>query len=273
MASQVYCLEQHNFRSHIDSVGDAILRVTEGSDTSIPGSVVEYFDQEYPSAFQYLTIRREEVSVQAWWNKNFKNGYTSMPRFQLAGAAGYYLFIKGVPVEWTNGQDGDGGAASMVDLVGMLMFKDDSTMFQSIQVEREKRRGKVVNEHFERYLQRDPAALRHIQAKAAKGRAAQKAQAAEAARRIREAVKNFKFPGAGSPPPEPKAPAPQDPYEVLGITRSTPPEEIKKAMNARRQETHPDKVNTMAPAIRAVAEEEFKKVQAAVDAIKAERGW
>ena len=54
----------------------------------------------------------------------------------------------------------------------------------------------------------------------------------------------------------------KDPYEVLGIQRGASEEEIKKAYRAKCKRWHPD-LNPNDP----TAEEHFKEVQAAYDAI------
>lgn len=60
----------------------------------------------------------------------------------------------------------------------------------------------------------------------------------------------------------------KDPYEVLGIQRGASEEEIKKAYRAKCKRWHPD-LNPNDP----TAEEHFKEVQAAYDAItKGEAG-
>ena len=60
----------------------------------------------------------------------------------------------------------------------------------------------------------------------------------------------------------------RDPYEVLGIQRGASEDEIKKAYRAKCKRWHPD-LNPNDP----TAEEHFKEVQAAYDAItKGETG-
>ena len=54
----------------------------------------------------------------------------------------------------------------------------------------------------------------------------------------------------------------RDPYEVLGIQRGATDDEIKKAYRAKCKRWHPD-LNPNDP----TAEEHFKEVQAAYDAI------
>ena len=57
----------------------------------------------------------------------------------------------------------------------------------------------------------------------------------------------------------------KDPYQVLGIQRGASDEEIKKAYRAQCKRWHPD-LNPNDP----TAEEHFKEVQAAYDAITRE---
>ena len=60
----------------------------------------------------------------------------------------------------------------------------------------------------------------------------------------------------------------RDPYEVLGVSRGASDDEIKKAYRAKCKRWHPD-LNPNDP----TAEEHFKEVQAAYDAItKGETG-
>lgn len=57
----------------------------------------------------------------------------------------------------------------------------------------------------------------------------------------------------------------RDPYEVLGVSRSASPEEIKKAFRRKSLETHPDKHD---PSERKAYEQKFKEVNAAWAAIR-----
>ena len=60
-----------------------------------------------------------------------------------------------------------------------------------------------------------------------------------------------------------------DPYQVLGVTRTASDEEIKKAYRALSRRYHPD-ANVNNPN-KAAAEEKFKEVQQAYDAIMKEK--
>jgi hypothetical protein len=63
---------------------------------------------------------------------------------------------------------------------------------------------------------------------------------------------------APSPPPPP-APEP-DPWAVLGVTPTASPREIARAFRACMVAYHPDKVATMGPEIRALAEDKSKEI-------------
>lgn len=64
----------------------------------------------------------------------------------------------------------------------------------------------------------------------------------------------------------------QDAYKVLEIESGATDEEVKKAYRKMAAKYHPDKVNTLGEEFQKAAEEKFKGVQKAYDAIKKERG-
>ena len=59
----------------------------------------------------------------------------------------------------------------------------------------------------------------------------------------------------------------KDPYTVLGVGRSSPPEEIKRAYRRLATKYHPDKVNHMGEEFRELAERRFKEIQEAYQEI------
>jgi len=61
-------------------------------------------------------------------------------------------------------------------------------------------------------------------------------------------------------------------YKILEIERSSSDEEVKKAYRRMANKHHPDKVAYLGEDIRKAAEEKFRKVKNAYDAIKKERG-
>ena len=61
-------------------------------------------------------------------------------------------------------------------------------------------------------------------------------------------------------------------YTILEIERSATDEEVKKAYRTMAKKYHPDRVNTADEAIKMGAEEKFKEVQKAYEAIQKERG-
>jgi len=65
--------------------------------------------------------------------------------------------------------------------------------------------------------------------------------------------------GEAPSPAPPPAPEP-DPWAVLGVAPTASPSEIARAFRARMAEYHPDKVATMGPEIRALAEEKSKAI-------------
>lgn len=62
-------------------------------------------------------------------------------------------------------------------------------------------------------------------------------------------------------------------YEILGIERNTTEEEIKKAYRQMALKYHPDRVTHLGEDIRKAAEEKFKKIQEAYEAVKKEKGF
>ena len=77
-------------------------------------------------------------------------------------------------------------------------------------------------------------------------------------------------PGSGrrnAPPPNP-SPIGRNPYEVLGITSDATNDEINAAYKRMAQLYHPDKVATMAPEFRELAERKMKEINSAYDSLK-----
>ena len=61
-------------------------------------------------------------------------------------------------------------------------------------------------------------------------------------------------------------------YKILEIEKTATDDEVKKAYRTMAKKYHPDRVNTENEAIKKGAEEKFKQVQKAYEAIQAERG-
>ena len=66
--------------------------------------------------------------------------------------------------------------------------------------------------------------------------------------------------------------AKRDYYEVLGVDKSASADEIKKAYRKIAIKYHPDKVATLGEDVQKAAEEKFKAVNQAYEAICKERG-
>ena len=64
----------------------------------------------------------------------------------------------------------------------------------------------------------------------------------------------------------------RDYYEVLGVTKGASADEIKKAYRKLAVKYHPDKVATLGEDVQKAAEEKFKAVSQAYEAICRERG-
>lgn len=69
-----------------------------------------------------------------------------------------------------------------------------------------------------------------------------------------------------------KADTNQDPYEVLGVSRTDSLEDIKKAHRILASKYHPDKVSHLAPEFQEWANEKLKEINVAWDKIMGERG-
>jgi DnaJ-domain-containing protein 1 len=269
MPAQIVELDQTTFRSYIDAVGDAIVRVTEGSDTGIPAALIQYFNGEYPGAFQYCTIRRDAVAVEEWWKKNFKKGFLTMPMGRPAGSPGFYLFVRGAPVAWSPGKSGDARANGFADVDEAVAFRNNPRALANFRALREAGTTKLVAEAFERHLLFDPKARRHIDAKVAQAKADRQAQADEAARRARASVNNGQRradPAAASTPTQ------TDDCTLLGVTSNATNDELKAAFSEKRKQNAPDKLAHMDPELQAFATERMKSINSAIDRIKAARG-
>jgi hypothetical protein len=64
----------------------------------------------------------------------------------------------------------------------------------------------------------------------------------------------------GSPSAPPRAAGEPDPWTVLGVEPTASPPEVARAFRARMAEYHPDKVATLGPEIRALADEKAKRI-------------
>ena len=60
-------------------------------------------------------------------------------------------------------------------------------------------------------------------------------------------------------------------YAVLEIEETVTDEEVKKAYKRLALKHHPDKVESLGPDVKRAAEEKFKQIVAAYEAIKKER--
>jgi len=62
-------------------------------------------------------------------------------------------------------------------------------------------------------------------------------------------------------------------YEILGIERNSTEEEVKKAFRQLALKYHPDRVTHLGEDVRKAAEEKFKKILEAYEAVKKEKGF
>jgi DnaJ-domain-containing protein 1 len=69
-----------------------------------------------------------------------------------------------------------------------------------------------------------------------------------------------------------KADTNKDPYEVLGVSRNTSFEEVRKAYRELANKYHPDKVSHLAPEFQEMANEKLKEINVAWEKIKKEKG-
>lgn len=61
-------------------------------------------------------------------------------------------------------------------------------------------------------------------------------------------------------------------YQILGVPKSASDDELKKAYRKLAIKYHPDKVNSLGDSYKKSAEEKFKKISEAYEAVKKERG-
>jgi DnaJ-domain-containing protein 1 len=66
-------------------------------------------------------------------------------------------------------------------------------------------------------------------------------------------------------PPVPRKRNPTQWWKVLGVLPSATPKQIKAAYRARMQESHPDKVAHLSPALRKAADREAKRINDAYE--------
>ena len=67
--------------------------------------------------------------------------------------------------------------------------------------------------------------------------------------------------------------AKRDYYDILGVTKGSSQDEIKKAYRTMVKKYHPDKLQDMDEAYRKGAEEKFRTVREAYERIQKERGF
>lgn len=72
---------------------------------------------------------------------------------------------------------------------------------------------------------------------------------------------NYGGPGQG----EPESSAEQDPYKVLGVSRTATPEEIKSAYRKQAQRYHPDRVSHLGEELQQLAKQKFLEIQKAYE--------
>jgi hypothetical protein len=271
MTSQPVTLEHHNFRSQIDAAGDAIVRVTEGTDVGFPTSIIGYFDTDYPATFKYFTIRRDAETNEAWWTQSFTTGDLTLPQGRMAGSPGFYLFIKGEPVEWSTGRTGDDRANAAVDIAAVLLTINDPTARQRHQDLRDARISDVVTNIFESYLQRNSTTMAHLQAKAEPGRIAKAAQAEEDGRRMLEFLQNLAntLPIAGANTPKR---AYTEDYELLDVTPNSTDEAVEQAHHNMLKRNDPELLAHMDPELQALATRRTKMINSAMRRIQRARG-
>lgn len=61
---------------------------------------------------------------------------------------------------------------------------------------------------------------------------------------------------------------PRDPYEILGVRRNASQEEIKQAYKQLAGKYHPDKVSHLGREFQTLAEDRFKEIQEAYEALR-----
>jgi len=71
-----------------------------------------------------------------------------------------------------------------------------------------------------------------------------------------------------SRPVEPKKVQDEDPYKVLGLSPGCTWDQVRKARNALLGQYHPDKVDGLGPKLRALADKETKKINAASEQLE-----
>ena len=72
--------------------------------------------------------------------------------------------------------------------------------------------------------------------------------------------------GGGQAPPHQESGA-RDPYEVLGVARGASADEIRRAYRELAAKYHPDKVEHLGEDFKRLAEQRFKEIQAAYQAL------
>lgn len=118
-----------------------------------------------------------------------------------------------------------------------------------------------------------PAAARRVQVETGEARRAHMAPhvTTSAAGPAAAAPRHAPSPGGGAARAKPMAPR-RSPVEAayasLGLTRAPTQEELRAAFREKAQQYHPDKVASMAPEFREVAERKMREINAAYELLK-----
>jgi DnaJ-domain-containing protein 1 len=78
-------------------------------------------------------------------------------------------------------------------------------------------------------------------------------------------------PPSSSPPPA-SSPGPRTPHEVLGVAPDASPEQIRAAYQRLARQYHPDRLEGLAPELVELAHQRMVELNAAYEALKAQRG-
>jgi preprotein translocase subunit Sec63 len=77
---------------------------------------------------------------------------------------------------------------------------------------------------------------------------------------------------AAQPQPLPGQPDHRAPHDVLGVSAGASEDEIRRAYQRLVRQYHPDRVATMAPELRALAEQRTKEINRAFESLSGKAG-
>ncbi len=263
MAVRPRPLNPRSFADTVDRSPFALVRLDRSPRQGFHPGVAEYFDTVHPGRFVFGTLSRTSITQPGWLEASFRAATGAL---RQGVKDGYFLLESGLvighhlgvtrPSTVSYGDEGD--VAAQRERVLRYGFASRQPRPSDLEAARQ-----IIA-----YL--DPILARKLGGGEGFG---------TGNRYVREEHERARDPdphrgrsrGPRTPPPTPAAPPEPDPYEILGVTRATSDDDIKKAYREQMKLNHPDKVSHLSPALQRFATQQVLELKKAYDAIMARR--